>query len=41
MNELHETNLKISRGQIFKVPEKDIAPVAGGQSEAVPPVGGT
>ena len=41
INELHESNLKISRGQIVKVLEKDMTSVAVGQSIDVPPVGGT
>ena len=42
INVLHESNLKISRGQIVKVPEpKDMTSVAVGQSVDVLPVGGT
>ena len=41
INELPESNLKISRGRIVKVPEKDMTSFAVGQSVDVPPVGGT
>ena len=41
MKELHETNLKISRGQIVKVPEKVASSDADGQGIAGPSAGGT
>ena len=40
-NELYESNLKISRGRIIKVPEKVVSSIAGAQSVAGPPAGGT
>ena len=41
MNELHETNLEISRGQIVKVPKKVESSDADGQGIAGPSAGGT
>ena len=40
-NELYESNLKISRGRIIKVPEKVVSSIAGTQSVAGPPASGT
>ena len=40
-NELYESNLKISRGRIIKVPVKVVSSIAGAQSVAEPPEGGT
>ena len=40
-NDLYESNLKISRGCIIKVPEKVVSSITGAQSVAGPPAGGT
>ena len=40
-NELYESNLKISRGRIIKVPEKVVSSNACAQSVIGPPAGGT
>ena len=40
INELHEINLKISRDQIVKVPDKVENSAPGGKVVAGPPLGG-